>query len=186
MGKITTVTGIDPGPERTAVVQVQKGRMYELCGAAWVENEILSNTKMPVTGTAHGVQIFCEDVQCYGMPVGETVFMTCRWIGRLWERAENYGIPFTRVTEPKVKLHLCGQMRAKDPHVRRATMDRFERTGGGSDPEIGTKSQPGPLYLFKEVSATCKKETGKSAMPHLWSALAVAVYGIETLELESK
>jgi hypothetical protein len=76
------------------------------------------------------------------------------WIGRFVEAWRgSYTLMFRR----EVKLHLCGQARAKDPNVRQALIDRF---GPGREKAIGTKKQPGPLY-------------GVSA--DVWSALAVAV-----------
>ncbi len=58
-----------------------------------------------------------------------------------------------------VKLHLCGNARAKDTNIRQALIDRF---GGieGKSKAVGTKKAPGPLY-------GCKS--------HMWAALAVAV-----------
>jgi len=40
-----------------------------------------------------------------------------------------------------VKMHLCGQARAKDANIRQALIDRF---GGAA--AIGRKAAPGPLY----------------------------------------
>jgi len=180
------ILGIDPGPVRTAWVLIHgSGEAVRLLDCDWQENIDAKRNAFRAL-SLHADQgreaVFCEDIQSYGLAVGETVFMTARWVGRLWEYYESFNIPFTRITEPKVKLHLCGQMRAKDANVRRACLDRFEASGGGSTPEIGTKGDPGPLFMFKEVSAKRKQECGKSAMEHLWSALAVALFGKETLE----
>jgi len=177
------ILGIDPGPTRTAWVLIHGvGDSVKLLDCDWCENHNAKFQMQRVAPGSSSVKVFCEDIQSYGLAVGESVFMTARWVGRFWEMFEGEA-PFTRITEPKVKLHLCGVMRAKDTHVRRATLDRFEQSGGGSTPEIGTKGNPGPLFQFKEVSAARKQECGKSAMEHLWSALAVAIYGKETLEL---
>jgi hypothetical protein len=54
-------------------------------------------------------------------------------------------------------------MRAKDPNVRQALLDKIG--------PVGTKKNPGPLY-------------GVSG--HGWSALAVAVYASECAECEQE
>lgn len=94
-----------------------------------------------------------EMIASYGMPVGREVFETCVWIGRF---IEAWGGPYTLVYRKDVKLHLCGQPRAKDSNIRQALIDRY----GGKDRAVGKKATPGPLY-------------GVSA--DVWSALAIAV-----------
>lgn len=85
-----------------------------------------------------------------GMPAGQTVFDTCVWIGRFMEAfgAANC----TLMKRGEVKMHLCGSMRAKDPHIRQALVDRFGAPG--------TKAKPGVTY-------------GISG--DLWAAFGVAV-----------
>jgi len=95
-------------------------------------------------------------VASYGMPVGREVFETVRWIGRFqqaWHKPEEVRLIYRR----DVKLHLCGSMRAKDPHVWQALIDKLG--------PVGTKASPGPLYGVKS---------------HARSALAVAVTAAET------
>lgn len=94
-----------------------------------------------------------EMIASYGMPVGAEVFDTCVWIGRF---VEAWRKPHTRVYRKDVKLHLCGQPRAKDSNIRQALIDRY----GGKDAAIGRKNARGPLH-------------GMSA--DVWAALAVAV-----------
>lgn len=109
-----------------------------------------------------------EMVACYGMPVGESTFETCVWIGRF---IEAYGGDHVKVYRKKkaecesVTMHLCKSSRAKDSNIRQAIIDRYEPTGGGKIPQIGTRAQPGPLYGIKS---------------HLWSALAVGITALET------
>lgn len=97
-----------------------------------------------------------EMVASYGMPVGREVFETCVWIGRF---IEAWGAPNrTRlVYRQDVKLHLCGNPRAKDTNIRTALIDKLG--------PVGTKGNPGPLYGVKS---------------HAWAALAVAVTAAET------
>lgn len=101
-----------------------------------------------------------EMIACYGMTVGHTIFQTCVWIGiftEAWGKVPQY------VFRKDVKMHLCKTMKAKDTHIRKALIARF-----GSP---GTKAKPGVLYGFKA---------------DMWAALAVAVYALDTTQLQSE
>lgn len=97
-----------------------------------------------------------ETVASYGMPVGASIFETCRWEGRF---REVWGRPVHRIARKDVKLQLCGSARAKDPNVRQALIDLY---GGveGKAKAIGLKAFPGPLY---------------GVATDVWAALAVGV-----------
>jgi hypothetical protein len=84
----------------------------------------------------------CEMVASYGMPVGREVFDTVFWSGRFCEAADDHALVYRK----DVKMHLCGNMRARDGNIRQALIDRF---GPGKDIAIGRKATPGPLYGFK-------------------------------------
>jgi hypothetical protein len=99
-----------------------------------------------------------EMVASYGMPVGREVFETVRWIGR-FQQAFYAPEKVQLVYRRDVKLHLCGSMRAKDPHVWQALIDKLG--------PVGTKKNPGPLYGVKS---------------HARSAVAVAVLAAHNLE----
>lgn len=151
------ILAIDPGSEQSAYV------LYE--GGVIIEHDILKNDSLIcklVTCRVDTELVFgkmaIEMVASYGMPVGKSVFETCVWIGRFIQAAmesRSY-----KVYRSDVKMHLCNSMRAKDGNIRQALIDRYEPTGGGKCPQIGTKSKPGPLY---------------GVSTHLWAALAVAV-----------
>lgn len=93
-----------------------------------------------------------------GMPAGREVFETCLWIGRYLEAWAAHHLEGALVYRKDIKLLLCGNSRAKDPHVRQALIDKLGAPG--------TKKAPGRTY-------------GVSS--HLWSALAVAVTYAETV-----
>ncbi len=86
-----------------------------------------------------------------GMPVGNDVFDTCIFIGRLLEILKGYKTILVKRNE--IKMHFCGSMRAKDSNIRQALIDRFGKPG--------IKKSPGLLYGIKS---------------HEWPALAVAVF----------
>jgi hypothetical protein len=146
------VLGIDPGPELTAFVWFDGSRVGL--------NGIVTNEEMLALlaqAQTVGANIYCEDIASYGMAVGASVFGTCIWIGRYWQRVIGHA-RFHRVYRRDVKLHLCHSPRAKDGNVRVALIDRI-------GPQ-GTKKQPGPTYGLRS---------------HTWAALAVAVYGHDQL-----
>jgi len=102
--------------------------------------------------------VFCEMIASYGMAVGASVFQTCVFIGRCVQVAKSCGGDVELVFRKDIKLHLCNSPRAKDANVRQALIDRV-------GPQ-GTKKNQGPTYGVKS---------------HEWAALAVAVYGWDTI-----
>jgi hypothetical protein len=156
------ILAIDPGPVQSAWIAYNG----EIIDHGFCDNEQLLSI---LRGAAAGVvyvgrhprdvekldpqRVVIEKVEGFGMPVGVEVFETVFWSGRFAEAASP--IRVDRIGRKAVKLHLCGTVRAKDPNVRQALIDRF----GGSD-AIGRKASPGPLH-------------GISG--DVWSALAVAV-----------
>lgn len=116
-------------------------------------------------------EIVCEMVAHYGsgMPAGKEVFETCRWIGRFEQAAFHESIPFHLVYRMQVKMHLCGDSRAKDGNVRQALIDlmgppfvkrEVEKTNRKGQVKIVTVREPGPTYGLSK---------------HRWQALAVGV-----------
>ncbi len=140
-----TLLAIDPGTEQSAYVFLDCG---DVDGHGIVSNEdledILRHTLCPVA---------CEWIEAMGMAVGREVFETVYWVGRFAAVSGQ----FHRVTRRQVKLHLCGNMKAKDPNIRQALIDLY---GGSKEKAIGKKKTPGPLYGISS---------------HEWSALAVGV-----------
>lgn len=156
------VTAVDPGNEYSAFVRyvVESGTLLERGKRPNAEiRGVVGNKHRPYDVLA------IEMIASYGMPVGAEVFQTCVEIGRLVQIAEAAGIHVALVYRRDVKLHLCGQARAKDGNVRQALIDRY----GGKDKAIGRKASKGPLY---GVTADC------------WQALAVAVTYSELLAVK--
>jgi hypothetical protein len=146
------ILAIDPGTEQSGWCLLSSD-----CGV--LDSGVLPNSQLlgrfVLQPIAHVNTLAIEMVASYGMPVGREVFETVRWIGRFqqaWRDPEAVRLVYRR----DVKLHLCGSMRAKDPHVRQALIDRLGKPG--------TKGVTG----------------------HAWSALAVAVYTYDQLKGELK
>ena len=138
---------VDPGNIETALVWFKDGLpiRHEYCANSTAKEHV----RQAVVD-----RVVIEMIACYGLAVGHEVFDTCLFIGRLLECSQS---PTALMFRKDVKLHLCGQTRAKDANVRQALMDRY----GRSRAEVmGTKKKQGPLY-------------GISG--DLWAALAVAV-----------
>ena len=144
------VLGIDPGTTQSAYVLFDGSRVL---GGDIVENAVLRDL-LRDDGIGPHDAVACEMIASYGMAVGKEVFETCVWIGRFVEACRR---PVRMVFRKDVKMHLCHSMRAKDPNIRQALLDKHG--------EVGTKKSPGPLYGIKS---------------HLWAALAVADYAIST------
>lgn len=148
------ILAIDPGPTASAFVAYNSAT-GGIRNAGKVSNdELLSMLR---DGVAQDVShCVIEKVESFGMAVGAEVFETAYWSGRFAEAVSRHAVIVERIGRKAVKLHLCGSMRAKDPNIRQALIDRH----GGKDAAIGRKAAPGPLY---------------GIAGDVWSALAVAI-----------
>lgn len=159
------ILAIDPGTVKSAWVIVEFGESGEVCMRAKGidDNEqVLRLVKDPVrqAGAEAAMldKLVIEGIQSMGMAVGAEVFETAFWSGRFVEGWAHWNRHWHRVYRKEVKMHLCGSMRAKDPNIRQALIDRFGAPG--------TKKEPNP------VTYKISKD--------LWSALAVAVTFADT------
>jgi hypothetical protein len=148
------IFAIDPGTTHSAYVIFDDGKILQ---KRIVENKTLCKE------ISYGIyddceMMYIEMVASYGMAVGKTVFETCVWIGRFigtWEtgKADDWEYVYRK----DVKMHLCGQTKAKDSNIRQAIMDMY---GSERSIAIGTKKAQGPLYgVSKDI----------------WAALGVAI-----------
>ena len=130
------VMGLDPGPEKSAIVVYGSGEIYSFEKLNNVQ--LLASLKSP-NGYA---DVLCiEQVASFGMPVGAEVFETVFWSGRF---AQAFPQKFARLTRIQVKMHLCHNTRAKDANIRQSLIDRF----GG----IAATKKGGVLY---KMSGDC-------------------------------
>ena len=152
---------IDPGPEQSAALTYDTDKAQPI---AWMKcaNDVVRNLITSADDVDH---LAIEGLASYGMPVGAEVFETAYWIGGFIERWL-FGRPYSPrprlIYRKDVKLHICGNTRAKDANVRQALIDRY---GPGKERAVGLKKSPGPLY---GLTSDC------------WSALAVAITAAET------
>lgn len=157
---MSLILAIDPGTTQSGWCKYGSVSC-EVTDSGVMENAELLRHVMPIDifKYDHPKFLAIEMVASYGMPVGREVFETVRWIGRFqqaWRDPESVRLIYRR----DVKLYLCGSMKAKDPNVWQALIDKLG--------PVGTKAQPGPLYGVKS---------------HARSAVAVAVTAAHMMEV---
>lgn len=160
---MTRLLAIDPGDLESALLVYDT----ETRAPVWWEkmpNEKALRKISPARQfpNKYGHVLAVEMIASYGMPVGQTTFETCLWVGRFIERWAIGLRPWLMVYRLDVKMHLCGNSRAKDANIRQALIDRY---GPGRAAAIGRKATPGPLYGISGDG---------------WAALGVAVTAAET------
>ena len=147
-----TILAIDPGPEKSAWLLFDPGSHIPIP----VHGIHANDDVLPIVAAYAGqADIVIEGFSSYGMPVGRETFDAVRWSGRFEQAAYPHDAHY--ILRRDVKLHLCGQVRAKDSNVRVALIDKY----GG--PSVVRKG--GPLYRIKADE---------------WAALALAVTFSET------
>lgn len=149
------ILAIDPGPEESAFIVFRNDPDVEIGEFGKCSNETLlarieAESEQPAWRCA---AVVIERVASFGMPVGAEVFETVFWSGRF---AQAWNKQLYRVKRHEVKMHLCGNMRAKDANVRQALIDKLGKQG--------TKKNPGVTYGISGDA---------------WAALAVAVTFLE-------
>lgn len=174
--RMPVVVGIDPGTFESAFV-IYDATEETVLSHDHVDNEKLLELMRKICREDKITHIAIEMISSYGMPVGKTTFDTIIWIGRLIEIVED----LNGFRETPLSWRLCYRKQitkvvsaggtAKDGNIRQALLDRFPATGGGADPQVGTKKDPGPLYGVSK---------------HKWQALAVAVYASESTGIWNK
>lgn len=152
------IFAIDPGSTQSAYV------IYDCKDRKLLNKGIVANSEMKSVILSlredYAYTFAIEMVACYGMPVGKDVFETVLWAGRFVEMIDGLSWPWDLVYRREVKMYLCQSTRARDSNIRQAIIDRFPASGGGKNPQVGTKKQPGPLF---------------GVLKDIWAALGVAL-----------
>ncbi len=150
------ILGIDPGPERSGVCLYDAEDRRVVMAVSEADNHSLLSD-IPLKAD----RVFIEMIHNQGRTtVGQETFETCVWVGRFMQACKPRITIVEKILRSKVKMALCGTMRAKDANIRASLLDRF---GPGKEKAIGTKKNPGPLFGV----------TG-----HAWQALAVIIAGL--------
>lgn len=162
---MTRVLAIDPGNTHSGWALINTTDCYPIAFAKTLNDELRRSIRAGNFLDAEHVHI--EMVASYGMAVGATVFDTCVWIGRFHE-AIHVVRPSAAVEltfRRDVKLHHCGQTKAKDSNIRQALVDRF--APGQPNHGKGTKADPGWFHGFHA---------------DVWQAYALAVLAADRIE----
>jgi hypothetical protein len=145
------VYAIDPGTEQSAIISFDGERVHT---AEILENERLVRLIRNSCAELYSRVLAIEMIASMGMAVGKSTFETCRWIGRFEEAAKHSGAKVRMIYRMQVKLHHCQNARAKDANISQALRDKYGGTKKGE-----------PLNRVKT---------------HLWSALAIAAFVLES------
>ena len=153
------IIGIDPGSEKSAYVLYDTEQRQAVCKDHW-DNETMRCYLASYCEWQHNglrpTYLAIEQVCCYGVRVGRSVFDTVFWSGRF---VECWGDEFKMLSKQQISQALCGKGSGiNKTDIHNAIYDMF---GGSRSSACGTKKKPGPLYGIKG--------------PHLWDALAVAL-----------
>ena len=140
------IVAIDPGTTESAITVY--GSNTGQWSAIWPNRKIadyLRARKYP-----DDTILIIEQIQHMGtgMPAGKSVFITVKWTGVFfawWPLNTRY-----EISRPTVKANVCGTAQAKDKNIRQAMIDRYPPIGGGKTPQIGIKSNPGPLLGYHD------------------------------------
>ena len=116
------VLAIDPGPVESAWVLWDAQRVHD-CGKG--ANAQLLHCLAEQRVVRPGDRVVIEEIESFWMAVGKTIFRTVFWAGKFAAIAEDRGCVVDAMPRRTVKLHLCGQSRAKDTNIRTALIDRF-------------------------------------------------------------
>ena len=144
---------IDPGPEKSGFVRFLNGHLIE-CGTCDNEQVLALIHKPEDT-------VIVEWLQCYGAGIGQSVLRTAQFCGEIKQKCRASRCHYHEMKRPEVCRQIVGKTQGISKSVmRRAVLDLYPRTGGGSNPEVGTKPNPGPLFKMRGSG-------------HAWDALAL-------------
>jgi hypothetical protein len=155
---VTTVLAIDPGRWKSgwAVVAENPLRLHQF--------GISDNADMYKSLREFGIGPYdvlaVEMVRSFGES-GDSLYETAAWVGAFAfaEGMPNKAARLVYRSDERLLL-LPGERKISDAAVRRAVIEAFPQTGGGKEPAIGTKKEPGPLYGVKS---------------HVWQAIGVGL-----------
>ena len=121
------ILGIDPANEYSAFVVVEND-LSAVVDKGKIPNKELQDKISNWKAENYPIDyVAIEGIQSFGMPVGQTTFETCYFIGRLLERFEAFDIEPTLIYRSEEKMLLCHSMKATDATIRQALIDLFAK-----------------------------------------------------------
>lgn len=165
------IVAIDPGTTESGVCIIDSANYKPIAHGKFKNESVYDfiNENMKILFSLHyredseddEYEFAIEMIASYGKAVGIEVFETCVWIGRFTEMFGN-AFKVSRIYRKDEKMNLCGSMKAKDPNIIQALVDRF--APGEKNYGKGTKKNPGWFYNFNH---------------DVWQAYAVGVTYID-------
>ena len=152
------ILAIDPGNVESAYCVIED-ETYKPVEFGKINNEDLIIKLDTILEKYDIYAVAIEMIASYGMPVGASVFDTCVWIGRFYERCITNVGSIEYIYRKEEKMNLCNSMKAKDSNIRQALIDRFG--------DVGTKKAQGFFYGFKK---------------DIWAAFAVGVTYLDKIK----
>ena len=157
------ILAIDPGNKQSGYAILDTD--YKPVDFGKIDNTTLKSIIRQAVWSKRVDRVVIEMVASYGMPVGETVFDTCVWIGRFTELIAQCPTQDAEITYVKRKeyiVDLIGSVKAKDSNVIQYLIDRFAKDTPNRGK--GTKKSPGWFYgVSKDV----------------WQAIAIGVWYLD-------
>lgn len=158
------VLAIDPGNLFSGCVIIDSDEFLPVAFDKTENNKVLH-----LVGVAKVEEIVIEMIASYGMSVGQTVFDTCVFIGKIMERARVRGIEAKLVFRKDVKMNLCGKTKANDSNIKQALVDRFSYPRHAAKGGKGVRKDPGFFFGFKS---------------DIWQAYALGVTWIDKYKID--
>ena len=148
------ILAIDPGSVESGVVLIRESDFKPLVAEKINNEDLLYNIELSVYERVQGEEclehVAIEMIGSYGMAVGQTVFETCVWIGRIIQTVKKVDkdIKIKYIYRKDEKINLCNSMKAKDSNIIQALIDRFAPNTPNKGK--GSKNVPGWFYGFKK------------------------------------
>lgn len=148
------ILAIDPGSVESGVVLIRESDFKPLVAEKINNEDLLYNIELNVYERIQGDEclehVAIEMIGSYGMAVGQTVFETCVWIGRIIQTVKKVDedIKIKYIYRKDEKINLCNSMKAKDSNIIQALIDRFAPNTPNKGK--GSKNVPGWFYGFKK------------------------------------
>lgn len=165
------IVGIDPGTSRSGVAILDTQTKLPIFAEHLSNEDVVARVLGILPLSKHSPIIAYERMRHYSFGkqmagAGETTFLTCKWYGRFIEKffQEYKKGKIYSITSPDIKLYLTGMSNTPKGFVKKAIYELYpDSPGGGATPAVGTKKEPGSLFLMKGSGGHC------------WDALAVAL-----------
>ena len=144
------ILAIDPGTEQSGIC-LTRTEDYKPLRFGKIHNELilswLYENDVPLAST----EAVIERMQGNSFSVGESVFLTCEWIGTFKVYLANLSIPYSFIYRREEYKQICGNIYTRnDKGITDALVDRFCPYGTAKTKAKGTKANPGWFYGFSK------------------------------------